>query len=129
MRRSFDSLRSLRMTGFSEKMECGGLGPSRTSVPTRVRWVRTVEDAGPYTGAVDRQLSPYRFFPLGAGLAGFVGNFAAGLAGGFFPFLGGTLGGGAVGLSVLGGMARMRHLGPEPMRSSRWAVINASRTR
>ena len=45
------------------------------------------------------------------------------LTGGFFatglPETG-FLGGGAVGVA-LGGTARTRHLGPEPMRSSRWA--------
>ena len=43
--------------------------------------------------------------------------------------LDGALGGGAEGLSVLGGTARIRHFGPEPIRSSRCALSSASRTR
>lgn len=42
---------------------------------------------------------------------------------------GGALGGGALWPPALGGTARIRHLGPEPMRSSRWAASKASRTR
>lgn len=68
----------------------------------------------------------YRFFPFG------VGRFAG--EGGFFAFFADCFGlGGAdgrvTGLPVRGGTARMRHLGPEPMRSSRWALSSASRTR
>ena len=40
-----------------------------------------------------------------------------------------ALGGGVVDLPILGGTARIRHLGPEPIRSSRWAAISASRTK
>ena len=39
------------------------------------------------------------------------------------------LGGGAVGFPIFGGTARIKHFGPEPMRSSRCAFINASRTK
>ena len=76
--------------------------------------------------AVERGYDVQRFF---FGAAGFLG---AGLAAGRLPLagaLGGALGGGAVGFPCLGGMARMRHLGPEPMRSSRWAVKSASFTK
>ena len=59
---------------------------------------------------------------------GFAGAFGVG----FFPgdfFFGGALGGGAVCFPGLGGTARIRHLGPEPIKSSRWAFSSASRTR
>ena len=60
-------------------------------------------------------------------LAGFLGlALAADFMGGFLPV---GLGGGAVGLPSRGGIARIRHLGQEPMRSSRWAFSSASRTR
>ena len=56
---------------------------------------------------------------LDAGLAAaFAAGFAGALEAGFLPFAG-SLGGGAVTLVGLGGTARIRHLGPEPMRSSR----------
>ena len=55
-----------------------------------------------------------------------VGTLLLGLDG---AFLEGALGGGAVCLVCPGGTARIRHLGPEPMRSSRWALSNASLTR
>ena len=56
------------------------------------------------------------FFDTGAG---FFGD-------GFRPA---GLGGGAEGLPCLGGTARIKHLGPEPIRSSRWAFRSASYTR
>ena len=40
-----------------------------------------------------------------------------------------ALGGGVVYPPAVGGMARIRHLVPEPMRSSRWALRRASFTR
>jgi len=70
-----------------------------------------------------------RFFFTGDLATGF---FAAGLAdalAGTFFALDGSLGGGAVTLEGLGGTARIRHLGLEPMRSSRCAAMRASRTR
>ena len=44
-------------------------------------------------------------------------------------FLGAALGGGEPWPPDLGGKDRIRHLGPEPMRFSRWAFSRASRTR
>jgi hypothetical protein len=59
-----------------------------------------------------------------------------GLAGAFFAeiflergFLGAALGGGAAARSGRGGTARIRHFGPEPIKSSRWAFRRASRTK
>lgn len=53
------------------------------------------------------------------------GRFPAGFAGGRFPVgLGGSFA-----FPCLGGIARIRHLGPEPIKSSRWAFIKASRTK
>ena len=60
---------------------------------------------------------------------------AAGFRGGVLPFasdLGNVLpltGAFEGAPPALGGIARIRHLGPEPIRSSRWALISASRTR
>ena len=68
-----------------------------------------------------------RFFLIGDLDAGFfTTGFAAGFFGGAFLPLAFILGGGAVTLSLRGGMARIRHLGPEPIKSSRWALISAS---
>jgi len=71
------------------------------------------------------------FGRAGAALAaGFAGAFRAGAFGGAFlagaGFFPGALGGAAV---VRGGTARIRHLGPEPIRSSRWAFKSASFTK
>ena len=109
------------------------------------------EDSG---GEDETAYVSYRFFLVAAerlavGFAGalvgligaFTGVFAGALVVGFLAgalvavglplgtALGGALGGGVVWLPALGGTARIRHLGPLPIRSSRWALIRASRTR
>ena len=85
------------------------------------------------SGGVDRN----HFFFLGA----FEVDFEVGFEGtaflaatGFVPALAAdfpltVLGGGVVFPLDLGGTARIRHLGPEPIRSSRWALISASFTK
>ena len=80
-------------------------------------------------------LCGFLFIFLGEVLAALgAGFFAAGLAWArFAAALGGapleTGFGGAPLPAGLGGTARIRHLGPEPIRSSRWALSSASRTR
>lgn len=73
--------------------------------------------------APGRELLVYLRFLLATGLGG--AFLKAGLP---VVFLAGGLGGG-VWPPCRGGTARIRHLGPDPMRSSRWAFIKASRTR
>ena len=80
-------------------------------------------------GVKNKGKGVWKAFVLGA--AGFVLDLTAGvLPVGFAgPFFAGALGGGALFLVCPGGTARIRHLGPEPMRSSRWALSSASLTK
>ena len=71
-----------------------------------------------------------RFADLGLAGAGFLGaGFVEVAFLGGALFLENVLGGGAEGFPSRGGIARIKHLGPEPMRSSRWALSSASLTR
>ena len=70
--------------------------------------------SGKYRTGLKRYLPDLRPFVR----MGFGGAFGAG----FFPgdfFMPGAFGGGAVCFPVLGGTARIRHLGPKPIKSSR----------